>query len=573
MTATSCRPRAPWPSARTLNEIARLFESVDDAEARLRRALELLGRVVPYDRCALLEAPPGLECRFLVAPELMAEAIDARELTSHEVERATLRAALRDVLELLSEPHERPNLRKPRTTRALSKTWRTHLAVPLVGLDQVMGILFVGRARNPYKERDLCLLAVITAQIAAYLTALQLRDEELERTRELDEARQAAEAANRAKDEFVAMISHELRTPLNAILGWTQLLRSPIGTTNTDRALETIERNAKAQSRLVEDLLDVSRIRLGKLRIVRKLIHLAPVIEAAVEATRPQAEHKSIRLDCALAPSAGPVLGDAERLQQVISNLLTNAVKFTPSGGAIEVRAERAAAQVRIQVIDTGRGISPEMLPKVFLQFHQADLTTRREHDGLGLGLPLVSHLVGLHGGQVRAESPGHGKGATFTVELPLAEETEPDAHDSSAREAGDARELEGARVLVVDDNEDILEVVRAVLEHHGADVTVATSAAEALAAIERSRPDVLLSDIGMPGDNGYTLMKKVAALEAHRGTWLPAAALTARTTDEDRDQALEAGFLVHLSKPIEPERLVAATAWLAGMRGAAAGA
>lgn len=572
MTATSPRRRAPWSSARTLSEIAHLFESADDAEARLRHALELLGRIVPYDRCALLEAPPGLECRFLVVPELIAGANDAQESTYHG-ERATLRATLGDVLELLSETHERPNRRQPRGTRALSKTWRTHLAVPLVGLDQVMGVLFVGRAREPYKEQDLCLLSLIAAQIAAYLTALQLRDEELERTHELDEARQMAEAANRAKDEFVAMISHELRAPLNAILGWTELLRSPIGKTNGARALETIERNAKAQSRLIEDLLDLSRIRLGKLRIERKPIHLAPVIEAAVEAARPLAERKSIRLDCALASSAGPVLGDAERLEQVVSNLLTNAIKFTPSGGAIEVRAERAADQVRIQVSDTGRGISPEMLPNVFLQFHQADFTTRREHDGLGLGLALVSHLVGLHGGQVRAESPGHGKGATFTVELPLAEETEPDAHDSSMKKAGDARVLKGARVLVVDDNEDILEVIRAVLEHHGADVTLATSAAEALAAIERSRPDVMLSDISMPGDNGYTLMKKVAALEAHRGTWLPAAALTARTTDEDRDRALEAGFLVHLGKPIEPKRLVAATAWLAGMRGAAVGA
>jgi CheY-like chemotaxis protein len=394
---------------------------------------------------------------------------------------------------------------------------------------------------------------------------LRLREEERA-------ARQEAEAANRAKDEFVATISHELRTPLTAVLGWAHLLGSgSLGEASRARAVETIVRNAGAQRRLLDDLLDLSRITTGKLHLELRPVDLAQVVDAAVEAARPQAVSKSIRLECVMAPSVGHVMGDPDRLQQVVSNLLANALKFTPGEGRIAVRVDHEGSHVRMQVSDTGKGISPESLPRVFTRFHQIEHTSRRGQDGLGLGLAIVRNLVELHGGRVYAQSPGQGRGATFTVELPKLASDE--AREARGPEGAGpdvpegARILEGLRVLVVDDDADVSEVFRTMLEQHGAEVTLAASETEALAAIERSSPDVLLSELSMLEDFGHAFMRKVTALEAPRGTQLRAVALAADATNEVRARALEAGFHMCLTKSIAPTRLAAAVARLAAAR------
>jgi PAS domain S-box-containing protein len=388
------------------------------------------------------------------------------------------------------------------------------------------------------------------------------------------------EQANRIKDEFLATLSHELRTPLTAMLGWSRLLRSgQLDEAGRERAVQIIERNAEAQSKLIEDLLDVSRIITGKLRMEVQPVALATVIETVASGLRPAAEAKLVRLDCSLDQAAGPVTGDPARLQQVVTNLLTNAVKFTPAGGRVEVRLERSDAHARIVVRDTGVGISPEALPHVFERFHQADSSNTREHGGLGLGLAIVRHIVESHGGSVYAESQGEGLGAVFTVELPLTSAPEqppaprrPGMFSEQARATvaeretfGDPCALEGVRVLLVEDERDTREFLKTILEGCGAAVTEAGSAAEALSALERSKPDVLVSDIGMPGENGYELIKRVRALPAERGGRVPAVALTAYAAAKDRRRALLAGFHTHLSKPVEPDELLAVVSSLGG--------
>jgi PAS domain S-box-containing protein len=385
------------------------------------------------------------------------------------------------------------------------------------------------------------------------------------------------EQANRIKDEFLATLSHELRTPLTAILGWSRLLRSgQLDEAGWGRAVQIIERNAEAQSKLIEDLLDVSRIITGKLRMEVQPVALAPVVETAVNGLRPAAEAKLVELDCTLDRAAGPVTGDPARLQQVVTNLLSNAVKFTPPGGRVDVRLEQLDGRARIVVRDTGIGISPEALPHVFERFHQANSSNTREHGGLGLGLAIVRHLVESHGGSVYAESPGEGLGAVFTVELPLTAAPEPppapprpELFSEQSRLTADRelfvdpRALEGVRVLLVEDEWDTREFLKTVLEGCGAMVTEAGSAAEAFAALESTKPDVLVSDIGMPGENGYELIRRVRALPAERGGRVPAAALTAYAGPKDRRRALLAGFHTHLAKPVEPDELLAVVASL----------
>jgi PAS domain S-box-containing protein len=386
------------------------------------------------------------------------------------------------------------------------------------------------------------------------------------------------EQANRIKDEFLATLSHELRTPLTAMLGWSRMLRSgQLDEAGRARAVQVIERNAEAQSKLIEDLLDVSRIITGKLRMEVQPVVLAPVVETAVNGLRPAAEAKRLRLDSSLDPAAGPVMGDPARLQQVVTNLLSNAIKFTPEGGRVEVRLERSGERARLVVSDTGVGIRPEALPHVFERFHQADSSNTRAHGGLGLGLAIVRHLVESQGGSVSAESEGEGLGAVFTVDLPLA--AAPGAQPPRGRPelfSGQARStinegetfgapgaLEGVRVLLVEDERDTRELLKTILEGYGAAVTEATSAVEALAALEHSRPDVLVSDIGMPGENGYELIKRVRALPAERGGRVPAVALTAYAGAKDRRRALLAGFHTHLAKPVERDELLAVLASL----------
>ncbi|HJU55959.1 MAG TPA: PAS domain S-box protein, partial [Pyrinomonadaceae bacterium] len=399
------------------------------------------------------------------------------------------------------------------------------------------------------------------------ITERQLAEEEraalLLRERQ---ARKTAEDANRLKDEFLATLSHELRTPLTAILGWTKMLRMmELDEATATHALETIERNAKAQAQLVEDLLDVSRIITGKLRLDTRPTELVPVVKAAMEAVLPAAAAKSIELRTQLDPLAGPVAGDPARLQQVAWNLISNAVKFTPRGGRVEIRLERVDSHVELIVSDTGQGISPEFLPYVFDRFRQADGSTTRLHGGLGLGLAIARHLVELHGGTVCAESAGNERGATFKVQLPITVLRNKDfglriderVDEQSAINNQHSAILSGLRVLVVDDEEDARALLRTVLEKRGAEVVAAANASEALAAIERDAPDVIISDIGMPGEDGYELIRRVRALDPARGGRVPAAAVSAYAGEDDRRQALDAGFQLHVAKPVDPEDLV----------------
>lgn len=380
-------------------------------------------------------------------------------------------------------------------------------------------------------------------------------------------ARVQAEEANRTKDEFLATVSHELRSPLNAILGWAKLLREgKLSGEAAARALETIERSARSQNRIINDLLDVSRIITGKLRLNVRPIEPAHIVGAAVEAVRPAAEAKAIHLQMVLDQEAGPISGDSDRLQQIVWNLVSNAIKFTPKGGRVQVRLERVNSHIEIIISDTGIGIRPEFLPYVFDRFRQADGSSTRKHSGLGLGLAIVRHLVELHGGTVEAESPGEGRGATFTINLPLRA-IRPQARD--AEPAGSHRNgppafppaLEGIWVVVVDDEADARELVTLVLEQQGARVTPVASAAEALAVLGGSvsgqRPDVLVSDIGMPGQDGYALIRQVRELAPEQGGQIPAVALTAYGRADDRIPVLSAGFQMHVPKPVEPDELV----------------
>ena len=394
------------------------------------------------------------------------------------------------------------------------------------------------------------------------VTALETTRHREEAARREQAARLEAEAANRAKDEFLAVVSHELRTPLGAILIWTQLLRQEtVDEATVARALGIIERSTKTLAQLLDDLLDVSRIVSGKIRLEPRSVDLPSVLQVAAEAAQPAAEQKGIVIAATLERPLPPVSGDPGRLQQVVSNLLSNAIKFTPAGGRIDVGLDRAGSLARFQVKDTGLGIRPDFLPYIFEQFRQADTTSTRENRGLGLGLAIARHLVQLHGGTIEAESAGEGQGASFTVTLPLMEgavavlrsEEESEAPGASLRRDG----LLGVKVLVVDDAEDAREALSVLLGQYGARVTAVGSANEALSALERDRPHVLISDIAMPDQDGYTLIRKVRALDAARGGRVPAAALTAYATPEDRLRALSAGYHDHLPKPVDPAVLV----------------
>jgi signal transduction histidine kinase len=409
----------------------------------------------------------------------------------------------------------------------------------------------------------------------------QWAEEERARLLVLEQAaRKQAEDANRIKDEFLATLSHELRTPLNAILGWAQVLRSgKVDAPTTERALEAVERNARAQAQLISDLLDVSRIITGKLRLELRPVELPRILDAALDSVRPAAEAKEIHLHVIPGQVAGPFIGDPDRLQQVIWNLLSNAIKFTPQGGSVEVRLRHVpdglAPMAELAVTDTGMGIRPDFLPYVFDRFRQAESTTTRHHGGLGLGLSIVRHLVELHGGTVAVDSQGEGQGATFTVRLPVrlgAEsgriERRAGEQEASPSLVSDDELLSGLHVLVLDDEADTRELLTTALEQCGARVTAVSSVPEVLEALDRETFHVLVSDIGVPGEDGYSMIRKVRARGADRGGNLPAAALTAYARTEDRVRALSSGFQMHLSKPIDPSELVATIAALASRQG-----
>ena len=434
------------------------------------------------------------------------------------------------------------------------------LAAPMKGRDgRPMGLLHVlDKIEGDFTAEDQAVLTQL-AQMSSIAIENSLNAE--------------AREANRIKDEFLTTLSHELRTPLSAILGWTRILRSKkLDTERMAHGLEVIERNVLSQTRLIDDLLDVSRIITGKLRLAVRAVTLAPVIEAAIEAMRPAADAKEIQIEfeARVGAGEGEVVGDPDRLQQVVWNLVSNAIKFTAPRGRVSVELTRDAAQFSIRVRDTGKGIHPEFLPHVFDRFRQADSSMTRTHAGLGIGLAIARHLVELHGGSIAAESPGEGQGATFSISLPavaLGVESGQTARSAPAETPAPAVEafadVGGIRVLVVEDEPDGRELLCEALRAGGAEVADVASAAEALQRIDAFLPDVLVSDLGMPVEDGYSLLRRLRERPPERGGTLPAIAVSAYAREEDRIRASAAGFQVHLAKPFKPSELVSAVARL----------
>jgi len=459
---------------------------------------------------------------------------------------------------------------------------RSYLAVPVLSrTGDMLGTLFFGHPEpGMFSERTERIVSGIAAQAGVAIDNARMYEAAQQSAEErkllLDSERSAraeAERTSQMKDEFLATLSHELRTPLTAILGWAQVLRrGSRGADDLNRGLETIERNARAQAQLIEDLLDMSRITSGKVLLDMKQLAPSTVVDAAIETVRPAADAKGIRIERDYAP-AGFVAGDASRLQQVVWNLLSNALKFTPKGGTVGVSIREAEGHVDINISDTGIGIRPEFLAHVFERFRQADASTTRRHGGLGLGLSIVKHLVEQHGGTVAAHSEGEGLGSSFTVRLPLASGVVRSRPPYSRQRSNSAslpemglRDLKGLRVLVVDDEADARELVRRILSDCNAQVLTAANAEEALALTRKGGIDLLLSDIGMPETDGFQLLAQVRALGARRGGTVPAIALTAFARSEDRLRALESGFLDHVPKPVEPSELIATVARVASV-------
>jgi signal transduction histidine kinase len=426
---------------------------------------------------------------------------------------------------------------------------------------------------------------VVRARVRAFVDLFhqreRLRVQEVgERTRERDEAleklaallasereaRREAESANRAKDEFLATVSHELRTPLGAILGWTVIAQRQSPSPDVARALSIIERNARAQMRIVEDVLDVGRVAGGKMRLEVKATRFGDAITEAVLAVRPAADAKRVHLEAKVGQDVGVIAADPERLQQIVWNLLANAIKFTPSGGHVELVAERDGSTVTVRVRDDGQGMKPELLPLVFEPFRQGDGSTTRRHGGLGLGLAIVKQLVEAHGGTIAVQSDGEGRGSTFSIELPAAALPSLPPEPARPLPGGDAP-LDGIRVLVVDDDEDSRDLIVCVLAEQGATVVSASSAAEAMRQLANGPPDVLLSDIGMPDVDGYSLLRRIRSMPVDRGGKTPAIALTAYARSVDAERAFSAGFQAHVTKPIDQDVLTAVVADLAGGR------
>jgi PAS domain S-box-containing protein len=429
-------------------------------------------------------------------------------------------------------------------------------------------LLNISLTVSPIKDQNGNIVGA--SKVARDITERKQAERELERLLISEkEARAQAEEANRLKDDFLAVVSHELRTPLNAIMGWASLLQMRRLDEQTARAIETIERNAQTQNQLIGDLLDVSRIVSGQMRLNIRPFELGSVIEAAIEVIRPSADAKSILVQTLLDPAAGRVAGDPDRLQQIFWNLLSNAVKFTPNGGRIQIRSQQINSHVEVVVSDTGRGIEPKLLPFVFDRFRQGDGSTTREYSGLGLGLAIVRHLVELHGGVVHASSGGEGKGAEFTVQLPTRS-ARPDEQTRVYPNVGEViagamPSLAGLRILLVDDEPDAREMVSAILNEAGAEVATTTGVRQAVEMIKRRKPDVLISDIGMPGEDGYELVRRVRALPPEKGGQVPAIALTAFVRTQDRLKVLSAGYQMHVPKPVEPIELATVVASLAG--------
>jgi PAS domain S-box-containing protein len=534
--------------ARDVTAAKRLLQALQESEGRLR---------------AVVEATP--ECVKIVSPEGLLTFMNAAGLGMIETEAfESVRGAC--VFDLIAPEHRRAWIeRHARVCAGEKLSWEFEI-VSLVGTRRWMETHAVPLTQPDGRTGQLGVARDITARKHAEAEREQLL--EAERS-----ARAEAERVSLLKDEFLATLSHELRTPLSAILGWAQLLKT--GKMSEDKVREglaIIERNARVQTQLIEDLLDMSRVISGKLRLDVQSVDLQDVVRAAVESVRHSADAKDIRLHVVLDPLTGPVRGDPNRLQQCFWNLLSNAIKFTPKGGKVSVALEPVNSHVEVCIIDSGQGIKPEFLPHVFERFRQADGSTTRSHGGLGLGLSIVKHLVELHGGMIRAKSPGEGQGATFCIELPLMV-VHPPAHGGGREhprgtplrsDISDHALLEGITVLVVDDEPDARELLKRVLEDGQARVLLAASAQEGLEILRRERPDMLVSDIGMPGEDGYQLIRRVRALPPDEGGRTPAAALTAFARAEDRTRALRAGYQIHVAKPVEPAELSAVVASLA---------
>jgi signal transduction histidine kinase len=411
-------------------------------------------------------------------------------------------------------------------------------------------------------DRQLLLDQIREANEQLVVTSMRAQD----LADQADALRAEAETANRLKDEFLAIVSHELRTPLNAVLGWVRLLGGgQLDPARAVNAIHTIERNAKVLARIIDDLLDASRIIAGKVRIDPLPVDLVAVIQGAFDELRLPAEAKGVNLTFTCHAIPGPVGGDTLRLQQVVSNLLSNAVKFTPSGGTIDVRLTSTGSDAEIQVADTGQGIAPDFLPRLFERFTQADTSTTRRQGGIGLGLSIVKALVELHGGTVHAESPGAGRGATFTVRMPVTPQDVDEVEQVriAQRAAAVPPRLDGIRVLLVEDDADGRQVLTIILELAGAQVEAVESVREAMKALDVHRPNVVMSDIGLPDEDGYALVRRLRARDEAHGGGTPAIALTGYVTSEDRARLLAAGFQVYLRKPVEPSEIVAAVASL----------
>jgi signal transduction histidine kinase/ActR/RegA family two-component response regulator len=457
--------------------------------------------------------------------------------------------------DLTSDP--RIELDAETRTRLQAAPHRAALVVPLMIHGDVIGALLVGdRAGRVFTGEEVQLVQVFADQAGIALENARLYEEATRRREAEQGARADAEAANRAKDHFLATLSHELRTPLTAMLGWTRLLRTGrLDEVAAARALASVERNTELLTQLIDDMLDVSRIASGKLVLDPRPLDLLVVIDAALDAVRPAADAKAVTVETALDPSAGPVWGDPGRLQQVMWNLLSNAVKFTPARGRVDVRLERVQDGARITVRDTGRGIRADFLPHIFDPFQQADTGSTRRYGGLGLGLAIARQLVEMHGGSIRAESEGDGRGATFTVTLPGIGVDGPIPTDRPQAPQAPLPRLDGARVLVVDDEADARDLVMAAVAGTGAEVRGVPSAREALAAVGAATPDVVVTDLAMPGEDGYDLLARIRALGG-RAARTPIIALSAFARVEDRERALMSGFAAHVAKPVEPVAL-----------------
>ena len=557
-----------------------LLSSTLDYELTLRNVARVgLPALADYCLFALIE---GNDVRAIVGDEDEAEAqarLDAWRGPAPQPGSAWVSAlaAARAELHPAIDDHVRAGRAGgPEHLRALADLdARSMVSVPLVARDQVLGALTFCFARSGRRHapQDVELALELARRAAMAVENARLHRAAQEAIARAHEANRLSEQANRAKDEFLGVVSHELRTPLNAILGWSQLLRGDkaISPAILTKGVAVIERNARAQVKLIEDILDVSRIISGKLRLDRVPLDLDATLRAAIEVIRPAADAKGVTLQP--GGSIGvTVSGDPDRLQQVLWNLLSNAVKFTPAGGRVEVEVERVARSVRVTVSDSGKGIEADFLPHVFERFRQADSSTTRRHGGLGLGLAIVRHVVELHGGSVRALSGGHNRGSSFVIKLPLydggaANEREVGVRVMRDTDPGAMVRLDGVRVLVVDDELDAREVLGTILGAVGAVIELAASATEAMERLASFGPDVLVSDVGMPGDDGYALIGRVRG-SASRFARVPALALTAYASPEDARHAVLAGFDAHLSKPVEPAMLTAVVSRLFGKEG-----